>query len=175
MSKNRNIPFGYCIANGEYALKAKEAEAVKQIFSQYTAGKSLNEIASEMTVPYSQCKPVWNKNMVKRVLDNRRYLGENGFIQIITQDDFCKAEKIKSGKNSRKSSGVKEKPILSVPSELEPVYEPSECAAALTKEINRLLDIQGSDKETVKELIFRCAAEKYSCCVYKERRTGNAD
>ena len=39
MLKNRNIPFGYCVINGKYALNALEAEAVRQIFEQYISGK----------------------------------------------------------------------------------------------------------------------------------------
>ena len=32
MVKNRNIPFGYCMVNGKYALNALEAETVQEIF-----------------------------------------------------------------------------------------------------------------------------------------------
>lgn len=31
MVKNRNIPFGYCMVNGKYALNAPEAETVQEI------------------------------------------------------------------------------------------------------------------------------------------------
>ena len=87
MVKNRNIPFGYCMVNGKYALNAPEAEAVRKIFADYIGGKSLKTIAAEMTVPYNTGKVVWNKNMVCRVLGNRKYVGENGYPQIITSED----------------------------------------------------------------------------------------
>lgn len=35
MVKNRNIPFGYCMVNGKYALNALEAETVQEIFKKY--------------------------------------------------------------------------------------------------------------------------------------------
>lgn len=174
MKKNRNIPFGYCIVNGEYALNAAEAEAVKQIFEQYIGGKSLNNIAAEMTVPYNQSKPIWNKNMVKRVLENRRYIGENGFIQIISCDDFYTAEKIKAEKCTIKQP--KPTARLEEPdTELEIIYEPSDTVARLTKEIYRLLDSDNPDKDTLKILIMKCAAEKYNCCKYAERSVENAN
>ena len=79
MLKNRNIPFGYCMVNGEYALNAPEAEAVRTIFAEHISGKSLKAIASEMQIPYNTGKALWNKNMVCRVLGNRKYIGENGY------------------------------------------------------------------------------------------------
>ena len=101
MKKNRNIPFGYCMINGKYAVNTVEAAAVKQIFTEYSDGKSLNEIAAQMTVPYHSDKPIWNKNMVKRVLENRRYIGEYGYPQIIENQIFNDVQNIKSGKNNR--------------------------------------------------------------------------
>ena len=72
MLKNRSIPFGYCMVNGKYALNAPEAEAVRKIFEGYINGKSLKIIAAEMTIPYNTGKAVWNKNMVCRVLENKK-------------------------------------------------------------------------------------------------------
>lgn len=174
MKKNRNIPFGYCIVNGRYSLNAIEVEAVKQIFNEYIGGKSLNNIAAEMRVPYNQSKPIWNKNMVKRVLENRRYIGENGFIQIISHDDFYMAEKIRSEKltiRQPKPIATIEKPVT----QLEIIYESSDKVARLTNEINRLLDSDNPDKDMLKILIMKCAAEKYNCCKYAERSVRNAN
>lgn len=56
MLKNRSIPFGYCMANGKYALNAPEAEAVRKIFADYIGGKSLKTIAAEMQIPYNTGK-----------------------------------------------------------------------------------------------------------------------
>ena len=90
MLKNRNISFGYCVINGKYALNTAESEVVQKIFSDYINGKSLKTIAAEMTIPYIKEKYTWNKNMVCRVLENKKYLGENGYPQIITEHDFEK-------------------------------------------------------------------------------------
>lgn len=80
MVKNRNIPFGYCMVNGKYALNALEAETVQEIFKKYIGGKSLKTIAAEMTIPYIIGKSVWNKNMVYMALRTAAYRGSiNGF------------------------------------------------------------------------------------------------
>ena len=100
MLKNRSIPFGYCMVNGKYALNVSEAEAVRKIYSNYIGGKSLKAIAAEMQIPYNMGKALWNKNMVCRVLENRKYIGENGFPQIITAEDFEQAARIKAERNT---------------------------------------------------------------------------
>lgn len=54
MGKNRTIPFGYTMRNGVIETEPTEVLAVLTIFSEYMAGCSLNEIAREMAVPYSE-------------------------------------------------------------------------------------------------------------------------
>ena len=81
MGKNRTIPFGYMMRNGAITTNPAEVLAVLTIFSEYMAGKSLNEIARNMGVPYSE-NVGWNKNMVKRVLENDKYLGTDIYPQL---------------------------------------------------------------------------------------------
>lgn len=104
MKVNRNIPFGYCVTDGKYELLPQESEVVKRIFDEYIGGKSLKDIAAETKIPYNQSKPIWNKNMVKRVLENRRFLGESGFPAIIPKHQFEEAARIKDERNCRKWS-----------------------------------------------------------------------
>lgn len=160
MKKNRNIPFGYCMINGKYAVNTAEASAVKQIFTEYSDGKSLNEIAAKMTVPYHSDKHIWNKNMVKRVLENRRYIGECGYPQIIESQIFNDVQKIKTGKNTRTKIKNKEPEIEELPPIRE--YEITEKIRYITNEINRLLDAPNADRNEIKRLIFKCAEEKYN-------------
>ena len=160
MLKNRNIPFGYCITNGEYAVNDTEAEAIRQIFARYISGDSLKTIAAQMTVPYNACKPVWNKNMVSRVLENRRYLGENGYPAIISQEDFDTANQIKTTryiKGERKESSPRTEQIP-----IHTIYEPTEEIQRKTNEIYRMLDTPDADKEDIIQQIFRCAEMKYA-------------
>ena len=160
MLKNRNIPFGYCIKNGEYAVNDTEAEAIRQIFARYIGGDSLKTIAAQMTVPYNACKPVWNKNMVSRVLQNRRYLGENGYPTIISQEDFDTANQIKAtryikGERKESSPQSEQRPIRTI-------YEQTDEIQRKNNEISRMLDTPNAGKEEMIQQIFICAEMKYA-------------
>ena len=84
----RNIPFGYMMRGGIYLAEPTESEAVRQIFRMYLNGMSLKSIAAEMTVPYNADKLLWNKNMISRILENKRYMGDDTYPQIIEQTIF---------------------------------------------------------------------------------------
>ena len=82
MAWQRKIPFGYQIQNGRVACHPEEMDAVKAIFSHYLLGSSYNQIADAMTrqgVRYHQHTAQWNKHMVKRILENEKYLGIPGW------------------------------------------------------------------------------------------------
>ncbi len=160
MLKNRNIPFGYCVINGQYAINENEAKAVRKIFADYIGGKSLKAIASEMKVPYNSSKAVWNKNMVCRVLENAKYIGENGFPQIITAENFNRAAQIKTERCTYRKPDLQAVPWQFKITETE--YEPTEEIQRITNEINRLLDSGNPDRNTVEALIIRCAQLKYT-------------
>lgn len=85
---NRKIPFGYSMENGKITVNSSEVLAVLTIFSQYLAGESLKSIASQMRVPYREDSTIWNKNMVKRILENEKYLGKDDFPQLIDPKIF---------------------------------------------------------------------------------------
>ncbi len=94
MSKNRIIPFGYCMKNGEITTEPNEVYAVAAIFSEYLNGSSLLQIAKLMEsekVRYSEDSDHWNKNMVKRIIENEKYLGTDKYPQTIDEDIFKQA------------------------------------------------------------------------------------
>ena len=91
MAKNRTIPFGYCMKNGEITTEPKEVYAVVTIFDEYLEGRSLSEIAKLMQtekIRYNADSDKWNKNMVKRIIENEKYLGTDKYPQIIDDDTF---------------------------------------------------------------------------------------
>ena len=91
MAKNRTIPFGYCMKNGEITTESKELYAVVTIFNEYLKGRSLSEIAKLMQsekIRYNADSDKWNKNMVKRIIENEKYLGTDKYPQIIDDDTF---------------------------------------------------------------------------------------
>ena len=90
MAKNRKIPFGYMMKNGEVTTNPKEVLALLTIFQSYLNGDSLAEIAKSMDLPYSE-GAVWNKHMVKRIIQNEKYLGTDKYPQLIDEDTFRRA------------------------------------------------------------------------------------
>ena len=91
MAKNRVIPFGYCMKNGEITVDFTESKAVIKIFEKYLNGSSLLQIAKLMEsekVRYSECSDRWNKNMIKRIIENPKYLGDEKYPQIISTKFF---------------------------------------------------------------------------------------
>ena len=159
MLKNRSIPFGYCMVNGKYALNIPEAEAVQKIFADYISGKSLRRIAVEMQIPYNIGKNKWNINMVYRVLENMKYLGNDIFPRIISNEDFKNATRIKSERNTYRKPAPQKEPQQ--PKVTITEYEPTEEIQRMTNEINRLLDSENADKKSVEELIIELARLKY--------------
>ena len=107
MAWQRVIPFGYQMRQGKIVYNQEEAEAVKQAFSSYLRGCSLNQIArtmSEQNVRYHAKTNEWNKNMVKRILENRQYLGDETYPGIIDIRTFQAVQLKKGDKNTSTSS-----------------------------------------------------------------------
>ncbi len=101
MAWQRKIPFGYVMKNGEIECDSTEAAVVRDIFDLYLAGASYNKIADEMmrrSISYHKHTAEWNKHMVKRMLENERYLGENGYPAIVKAETFMKAQLVRGGK-----------------------------------------------------------------------------
>ena len=96
MAKSRVIPFGYCMRNGEITVEFTESKAVVKIFEEYLNGSSLMQIAKLMEsekIRYSEGSDRWNKNMIKRIIENEKYLGNGKYPQIISEKFFDQANK----------------------------------------------------------------------------------
>lgn len=87
MPKKRTFSFGYRMENGEITTDPNEVLTVITIFRDYLNGLSLNQIAAKQEVPYHDGVR-WNKNNVRRILENRKYLGEDGYPQLIDAETF---------------------------------------------------------------------------------------
>ena len=101
MKKNRNIPFGYTMQKGEIIAEPTESQAVKDIFKLYLNGKSMSEIARQMSInqiSYNGITFDWNKNMVKRILENEKYLGKDGYPALTDSETFYCANARKKSK-----------------------------------------------------------------------------
>lgn len=105
MAKNRTIPFGYCMRNGQIITEPAESKAVIRIFEEYLNGSSLLQIARLMEsekIRYTADSEHWNKNMVKRIIENTKYLGNGKYPQIIDEETF----KIANKKRVQKATSV---------------------------------------------------------------------
>lgn len=89
--KNRKVLFGYKIDNGEIVTDLYEGQAVKRIFSEYISGMSLQDIAGIMVesgIPYIDSNPIWNKNQIRRILGNKKYIGERNYPVLVSKEDY---------------------------------------------------------------------------------------
>lgn len=122
MAKNRVIPFGYCMRNGEITVDFAESKAVVKIFEEYLNGSSLLQIAKLMEtekIRYSEGSDRWNKNMVKRIIENEKYLGNGKYPQIISETFFDQANKKRVSKATS---------ICSISDELQEIRNRTYCA-----------------------------------------------
>lgn len=114
MAWQRKIPFGYQMRGGAIEAHPQEAGAVQAIFTQYLAGDSYLKIAETMTkrgIPYHPHTPVWNKNMVKRILENEKYLGEGPYQALISRKDFLDARTLCTDKNTYRPCAREVQPV----------------------------------------------------------------
>lgn len=80
--------------NGKITVNFKESKVVIKILKEYLNGSSLLQIAKLMEsekIRYSEDSDRWNKNMVKRIIENEKYLGNDKYPQIISEKFFNQA------------------------------------------------------------------------------------
>ncbi len=102
---NRMISYGYGIKNGSISIIDDEARIVKRIFDEYIDGRLLRTIAEELAeegVEFYMGNCIWNKNRVARIIKNEKYIGADGYPQIIDDDDFIYAKQLKESKGAKK-------------------------------------------------------------------------
>ena len=95
--KNRYIPFGYQMQNGDSVINTEQAATVQHIFYAYTEGQSFKEIAEYLTTSgtaYHFSDNNWNKNIVARILANEIYCGAKGYPAIISKEVYSQAASI---------------------------------------------------------------------------------
>ena len=92
---NRKQLYGYCIRNGERTIVPEEAGTVSRVFTLYTQGLSYQAIADTLNgerIPYSLEVPLWDRHKIKRMLENPRYMGQNGYPPVIDAELFQKVQ-----------------------------------------------------------------------------------
>lgn len=103
--QNRFVPYGYEITNGNLQIADSEMRIVQRIFADYCNGSSIKKIGKELTqegIVFFNGNYDWNKCRVSRILSDKRYLGENGYPQIVDGDTFTTANKKKDAQKAVK-------------------------------------------------------------------------
>ena len=184
---NRKQPFGYQMALGEIVIQDSEAKMVQEIFCRYIAGESLRELTEKLRhqdVPYDEGR-LWNKNMVARILADRRYIGEQGHPKLVDAERFYIAneKRAKKPRLPRKTEAQKvlrrlcgaspsvqtEKDITDFINELircPDCIQLTQIQPAITysktqAELDEVLEQQPIDESNAKKLILQLAAEQY--------------
>ena len=196
---NRKQPFGYWMELGVIVRHPQEAPLVEQIFRQYLSGASYNALVAELRsqpVPYDEGK-VWNKNMLARILEDKRYTGKGGYPAIIPAEALARALEKRSA-NQRPSQQTEAQKVLRrlcghrVTAQTEQQVmmllnrlagRPERIAMPLTKEspqsnhwqLQRELDAimaqQPIDEGAAQKLILSIAAAQYSAIGNEEYKT----
>lgn len=111
---NRKVLYGYQIRNGALEIVPEEQRTVSMVFTLYNAGASYQAISDALNrqgVPYCREVPLWNKHKVKRLLENPRYTGKEGYPILVEADIFQAAQEKTAEKNVRRRP-LGEKPAI---------------------------------------------------------------
>lgn len=105
-AKNRNILYGYKFENGNIVADKSESEIVNYVFTKYVNGLSLLKIANLLTqkgIEYLPNQVNWNKGKIKRIIEDKRYLGDDKYPKIIETDIFIQANSSKTERDTTKN------------------------------------------------------------------------
>ena len=80
-----HTPFGYRIENGVAVVDKTDSAQIKTLYSAYLSGLSLETAAKEAGIKAYH-------GTVKRILENKRYLGDDFYPPIIDRKTFCAAQ-----------------------------------------------------------------------------------
>jgi len=94
---NRLLPYGYRVHDGRLMIDGAEAIVVKEVCKMRASGMILSEIADMLNlrgIPFYETAG-WDKHKVKRLLENDRYIGKDGYPPILSEDELLTARNYK--------------------------------------------------------------------------------
>lgn len=190
MAANRKLPFGYTMQMGKICIHEQEAGLVREIFSDYIHGASFLQITGKLNSQPVAYNPQtrWNKNMVARILGDRRYMGEKGFPQVIdsklfdaaltkravkqTYSQLTELQKVLRQLSGQKATQQTEQAILAL---LQRLIRQPECVKApfpartdsekerqIRQELDALMNRQPMEEENAKMTAYTLAAVRLS-------------
>ena len=166
--------------NGEIVICPPEAECIERAYAAYADGASYAAIAETLQasgVRYHPDTPLWNKHMVKRILENERYTGKDEYPLIIQPELFERVAVIRAGKAVKRKK-VEKQPALppppvppTVPDRLTDIS-----IARLENQINQELSKPILEPERLQDMIFQLAVKKYEAIrAYNSIRSNQVD
>ena len=96
--KNRMLPYGYIMTNGDIVVDEIEAKIVNNIFQACVDGEFFSHIAEELKVrrvPFFEGNYEWNKNKIYRMIQDTRYTGAKNYPIIVDKELFEQANRTK--------------------------------------------------------------------------------
>ena len=195
---NRKQPFGYRMTLGEITILPEEAELVRFIFQGYSMGATLGELAKALCrqeIPYYEGR-TWNKNMVSRILEDRRYIGEKDYPALIEPEQLRAAaekrtararppQKTPAQKALRRLCGAPPSEqvekfvtdllneLIRCPDRVRPSTSQVVGAACgkTREELTSALERQPIDEDNARALLLQLAAEQYDAIGNTEYET----
>ena len=194
---NRKQPFGYRMTLGEITIQPEEAELVRFIFQGYSTGATLGELTKALCrqeIPYYEGRS-WNKNMVSRILEDGRYVGEKGYPALIEPEQLravaekrtaraCPPQKTPAQKALRRfcgapPSGQTERivtdllnELIRCPDRVQPAVSQVATACGKTREeLTSALERQPIDEDNARALLLQLAAEQHDAIGNTEYET----
>lgn len=189
MASNRKQPFGYKLEKGVVINHPIEHGEVQYIYVAYEQGATFQVLADEMQkkgIPYDGDKP-WNKNMIARILADPRYIGMDGYPQLITERQFYAVAERRGKRNTPSQKTPMQKYLkrqygIDVTSDVElgiktlmerlrenpqqiavPITQPDTSAEVkvLQEQIDALLKAMPVDEVQAKQTAMRLAEAQY--------------
>lgn len=147
--KNRRFPYGYEMQNGRIQICKAEFTILTEIFDSYINGNNLKKIADWLTAKHIQYLPdeyAWNKSRVKRIIEDKRYLGDDKYPPVISEEIFNRANSIKQSRRTTRN--------YVVTAENKPIVYLAKCAGCGSPLYHKT-DLRCSESES-----WRCKADK---------------
>lgn len=163
---NRRILYGYQVRDGVLIINRREEAVVERIVTLYLEGFSyqgISDILNQDKIPFSEDATLWNKHRVKRLMENPRYTGTNGYPPIITANKF---HAVQQRIRDKTANYQKKEPAFKDTAPAEAVtatsYIPSGEVIRLTNAINRGLEHPDTPEDVV-ALILQGISARYDC------------
>ena len=103
--KNRMVPYGYKYQNGSIIIDKSEQCVLLKIFEFYLEGSSLLNISkflNDEKIEYMPNTYGWNKSRIMRIIEDKRYIGDETYPQIISPNYHNMMMELKYKKNTQK-------------------------------------------------------------------------